>query len=180
MDAVEVPEEFDAARLVALLAPWQLRAIRVGGELTVHGDRSRTWLIHDGGRKFAAKLTFDGPRYVEPGLRIATAVDAAGILTGPPVRTASGELCSVVPRVGGRPWTIALLNWVPGDPIDPSEAGMQRPRSTWWLTLSAGGGCRAGCFTGIRRRRSCATRPPAAWRSSTGAPPAGAHCCSIC
>lgn len=124
MGAAEVPEELDDARLVALLAPWQLRSTTVGGELTVHGDRSRTWLIHDGGGKFAAKLTFDGPRYVEPGLRIAAAVDAAGICTGLPVRTADGDLCSAIPRTGGRPWTIALLSWVTGDPIVPSAAGM--------------------------------------------------------
>lgn len=121
--AFEGRDDFDDERLAALLVPWAMRSVRVGVELSVHRDRSRVWLIHDGALEVAAKVTFDGPVYVEPGLRIAIAVDDAGIPTGRPVRTQAGDLCSPIPRSVGRPWTIALLSWVPGSPIDPSEPG---------------------------------------------------------
>lgn len=44
------------------------------------------WLIQGDSRLYVAAVTFDGPSYVERGLQIAAAVDAAGIPTGSPVR----------------------------------------------------------------------------------------------
>ncbi|WP_194927276.1 phosphorylase family protein [Catenulispora pinisilvae] len=106
-----------AGRLPDLLTPWGLAGLRVGAELTGLGDRSRTWRIDAAGGQYAAKLTFDGPAFVEPGLRIAAALDQAGIPTGAPVPAVDGQLCRSVGGPG-RVWTLALLEFMPGEPLD--------------------------------------------------------------
>ncbi|WP_194924383.1 hypothetical protein [Catenulispora pinisilvae] len=69
--------------------PWRLRDARVAAELTDLGDRARVWRVKTGDGPVVAKLTFDRPGAVEPGLRIAELVEAAGIPTGAPIRTAA-------------------------------------------------------------------------------------------
>ncbi len=86
-------------------------------ELTEHGDRSRAWRVRADDGDYVAKLTFDVPAFVEPGLRIAAALDRAGITTGAPVPTVTGSLCRRVRRWPGG-WTLALLEFVEGRPID--------------------------------------------------------------
>lgn len=104
--------------IVRLLAPWRLRDARVAAQLTDLGDRARVWRVDTGDGPVVAKLTFDQPGAVEPGLRIAEVVQAAGIPTGVPIRTADGKMSTTVDRAPGRPWTLALHRFVPGPPLD--------------------------------------------------------------
>lgn len=110
-----------AGWLPELLAPWNLASVRVGAELTGLGDRSRTWRIDASSGAYAAKLTFDGPAFVEPGLRIAAALDQVGIPTGAPVSTVDGQLCRPVGGPG-QVWTLALLEFMPGEPLDLGDS----------------------------------------------------------
>ncbi|NLU70517.1 phosphotransferase [Streptomyces sp. HNM0574] len=108
-------------RLPELLGPWQLTRPRVAAELTVLGDRSRVWRVETGDGPYVAKLTFDEPAYVAPGLRIASVLDRAGVPTGAPVPAPDGSLYRPVVRHRGRPWTLALHTFVPGAPLEPSD-----------------------------------------------------------
>ncbi|WP_143174175.1 phosphotransferase enzyme family protein [Streptoalloteichus hindustanus] len=96
---------------------WELPAARVVEELTDLGDRARVWRVRSGDRDYVAKLTFDAPRFVEPGLRIAATLDRAGIVTGAPVPTRAGGLCRRVGWWRGG-WTLAVLEHVAGHPLD--------------------------------------------------------------
>ncbi|MBN6040390.1 hypothetical protein [Amycolatopsis sp. 195334CR] len=106
-----------ARRLPVLLRAWGLSGVRVVDELTQHGDRSRAWLVYAHNGSHVAKLTFDATDFVEPGLRIAAALDRAGIRTGAPIPTTTGALCHRIRRWRGE-WTLALLQHVDGRPID--------------------------------------------------------------
>ncbi|MFE0380813.1 phosphotransferase enzyme family protein [Streptomyces inhibens] len=105
-------------RLPDLLAPWDLPDARIGAELTDLGDRSRVWRVDTDRGAYAAKLTFDSPAFVEPGLKIAAALDRTGIPTGAPLPDADGRLCRPVGRPGDWPWTLALHTFVVGTPLD--------------------------------------------------------------
>jgi Ser/Thr protein kinase RdoA (MazF antagonist) len=96
-----------------LLGHWRLPAdVRV--ELApTQGHSSQTWLLSTDRHRYVAKLIRDQRRYVEPGLRVAAAVDAGGVPTGAPVPTRNGEFCVDVPG-DGYAWTLALLRYVPG------------------------------------------------------------------
>ncbi|MFI2367587.1 phosphotransferase enzyme family protein [Streptomyces sp. NPDC018833] len=116
-------------RVLDLLAPWRLPGARIGREMTDLGDRSRVWRLDTDIGPYVAKLTFDHPAVVEPGLEIAAVLDRAGIPTGAPIPAADGRLCRSVGRLGRRPWTLALHEFVPGAPLDlagktaPEQAG---------------------------------------------------------
>ncbi|MEU5541442.1 hypothetical protein AB0G85_03480 [Streptomyces sioyaensis] len=94
--------------VLALLAPWRLPGARIGREMTDLGDRSRVWRVDTDDGPCVAKLTFDSPVVVEPGLKIAAVLDRAGIRTGAPTPAADGRLCRSVGRLPRRGWTLAL------------------------------------------------------------------------
>lgn len=56
---------------------------------------------------------------------MAAEVAGAGIPTGPPVLTTDGEVCVDVDLMEARPWTLALLAAVPGDPLTPAMPGAE-------------------------------------------------------
>jgi hypothetical protein len=64
------------ARISNLLHHWPLPTPRISADLS---DRALAWRIDTAAGPRVAKLTFDGPEHVEPGLRIAAFLDAAGI-----------------------------------------------------------------------------------------------------
>ena len=115
-------DRVDAAAIGGAVAEhWGLR-----GPITEldRGSTARAWRIDtDSDGPLVARLT-DFPRaHVELGLRVAEAVDDAGITAGRPLRTLDGAHCVEVP--GGR---LALLRFVPGrmlerDEIDVAELG---------------------------------------------------------
>ncbi|WP_268908478.1 phosphotransferase [Catenulispora pinistramenti] len=97
-----------------MLREWPLRAPRIDADLTDIGDRALAWLIGTADGWYVAKLTFDGPEHVEPGLRIAGFLDAAGIPSGAPLLTNDRRWC--LPVDGD--WTLAVLHYVTGEPLD--------------------------------------------------------------
>lgn len=114
----------DGHDLAELLLPWNLTSpsfIEI-----VHRRRaSRTWWVDADKGRFVAKLTFDRRCFVEPGLKVAAEVAKGGIATGPPVPTERGELWVEVDRGTSRPWTLALLTPVLGEPLSPSAPGAE-------------------------------------------------------
>ena len=56
---------------------------------------------------------------------MAAAVAELGIPTGAPVPTEDGRVCVEVDRGPRRPWTIALLEAAPGEPLSPSTPGAE-------------------------------------------------------
>lgn len=97
-----------AAQLPSWLQGWGLAEPRIAAELTVTvtGDRRRAWQVIAGDHRYLAKLTFAAPRFTEPGLRIAAALDGAGITTGAPIRTTRGAVCEPVSRPTGD-WSLS-------------------------------------------------------------------------
>lgn len=114
-----------AGELMRALDPWDFVQIEIGRELPDRSDRSGTWLLTADHQRLVAKLTDDRPAYVAPGLQIAAAVDASGIRTGRPVRTASGCWC-VPMQVQGSTWSLAVLRFVTGGPVDLTMPSMPR------------------------------------------------------
>lgn len=109
----------DTTELEDLLGHWRLTPpvdVRRHGR----GPGSSTWLVTAGAKRFIAKLVHDQRRYVEPGLRVASLVDAREVPTGPPLATLSGDLCVEV-TIGAGSHTLALLRFVPGHPLDASS-----------------------------------------------------------
>ncbi|MEY9862777.1 Ser/Thr protein kinase RdoA (MazF antagonist) [Catenulispora sp. GAS73] len=109
------------ARISELLRHWPLATPRIGADLTDLGDRALVWRIDTPAGPYVAKLTFDGPEHVEPGLRIAAFLDAAGIPSGAPLPTRDGCWCLSMDGDSGRVWTLAVLRYVPGTPLDLRE-----------------------------------------------------------
>lgn len=90
----------------------------------VHGGRaSRTWLVTSADTRWVAKLIFDRPEFAVPGLAVSEVVAAAGVRTGPPVRTRDGEIATAGPTLNGRPTTLAVLRHERGRPLDPARPG---------------------------------------------------------
>ena len=87
---------------------------------------SDTWLVEAVEGRYVAKLVADRREFVEPGLRVASAVAAAGIPTGAPLPTRSGQLCMATFLEGARPATLALLEFVNGERLTPDAPDADR------------------------------------------------------
>lgn len=105
--------------IAGLLRAWRLSEPLSISPAEVQGDTSSAWSVTAGDRRFIAKLIHDRRRYAEPGLRVASAVDEGGVATGAPLLTADGELCIEV-HIDEKSHTLALLQFVPGQPLDAS------------------------------------------------------------
>ena len=102
----------------AALAAWplvtspQVRSIPGG----VTGD---CFLVRSGPDTFVAKFTYDDRETVERGLRAAALVqESTGMPTGRPLRTRTGELTVMVEGPPDHEHPLALLEFVPGRPLD--------------------------------------------------------------
>jgi len=96
----------------------------VGADVTAHngGMNSATWFVdHHGTRYVAKSVPVTNRDALVGGLRVAEAVDAAGVPAGAPLRTLDGDL---VGALAGRP--IALLTWVEGVPLIGETPDEQR------------------------------------------------------
>jgi Ser/Thr protein kinase RdoA (MazF antagonist) len=108
----------EAQTLRELLTAWELRPPVRLTLIVPGGTTSDVWRVDAANGVFAAKLVHDEPRFVEPGLRVAAAVAAGGVPTGGPVPTTAGAVAVHVPVGRSRFFTLALLDWCDGQPLD--------------------------------------------------------------
>ena len=108
-----------------LTRTWGLTVQRAQ-ELQHAGNGSRAWHVESAEGRFVAKLAFDRPSFVEPGLKVSSALAAEGLRTGAPRSTPDGRLAVGVPQPHGKEWTLALLAHVPGSRLQPSAAASER------------------------------------------------------
>jgi Ser/Thr protein kinase RdoA (MazF antagonist) len=109
--------EFDP---IAALEAWGLEDDPRVSLMPGQGHSSSAWLVETDGKQYVAKLIRDGRPYAEPGLRVARAVEEAGVSTGAPVLTLAGEVC-VEAEVDGSACTLALLRFAAGKPLKPTH-----------------------------------------------------------
>jgi Ser/Thr protein kinase RdoA (MazF antagonist) len=105
----------------ASLHHWPVGNVLRLTEIHHDGLAGRAFRAETSEERFVAKVAYDRPQFVVPGLAISERVASRGIPTGPPLRTATGEL-AVSLRCGESEWTLALLVEEPGAPIDLAEA----------------------------------------------------------
>ncbi|MBO0816683.1 MAG: phosphotransferase [Actinobacteria bacterium] len=95
-----------------------------GARIAAHdgGMGSRTWIVDHGDRRWVAKAVAPalGDQFAG-GLVVAQRVERAGILAGAPEPAVDGSLTVAVE--GHR---LALLPWVPGDPLTGEDRGERR------------------------------------------------------
>jgi homoserine kinase type II len=87
------------------------------------GMGSQTWIVDQGDRRWVAKSV--APHLAEPfarGLAVARLLDTAGIRAGAPAPALRGTL-TVDAASGDR---VALLTWVPGNPLTGTDEAEQR------------------------------------------------------
>lgn len=102
----------------ALAEHWGLASARVTP--LDGGMNSRTWLVeHDGSTYVAKAVAADAVAALQSGADIATTLAEAGLVTGRPVRTRTGDV--VATSVG-----LALLEHVPGRELDGESDEEQR------------------------------------------------------
>lgn len=85
------------------------------------GFTSEVWKVETGQACFIAKHAEQPQVAFEGGLRAAELAEQRGILSGSPLRTKTGALSILVEGVSGKAQPLALLHWVPGEPLDLSE-----------------------------------------------------------
>lgn len=112
---------FDDKALAELLAAWPLQPPVRLTRVLPGGTTSEVWRVGAANGTFAAKLVHDEQRFVEPGLRVAAAVAAAGVCAGAPVPTEDGEFAAPVTSPSGQRLTLAVLQWCEGQPLDTAE-----------------------------------------------------------
>ena len=101
----------------------------------VRGMTSDVWLAVDAeGDEVVAKLTYDEPSKVEAGLRAAELADEAGVRSGRPRRTTTGELVVSVSTDTG-PHPLAALEVVAGDRADLSEPAVDEQLGRMMATI---------------------------------------------
>jgi Ser/Thr protein kinase RdoA (MazF antagonist) len=111
-------------RLRAALKAWDVEDADV---LEIKpGVTSDVFLVMHGGARFVAKYCYDYREYFEVGLRASTIVrDRLGdgrVSVSVPVPAASGELTQMVAWPDGVDHPLALLTYVPGDPVQGDDA----------------------------------------------------------
>jgi Ser/Thr protein kinase RdoA (MazF antagonist) len=122
---------------------WSLSDVRV----TAHhgGMGSATWFVGHRGERWVAKLVAPvAGNQLAGALALAQRLDQAGIPSGPPVPAGDGRLAVDV----GAGW-LALLRWVPGDPL---TGGTTAERDLIGTTLAEVHEVLAGCDAGGAER----------------------------
>lgn len=105
---------------VRLADSWGLARTTV--EVHNGGMNSATWFVSDGSERWVAKAVAPvSRRSFTAGLAVAAALEDAGIPAGAPVAARHGDF---VVDADGIP--LALLTWVPGDPLSAAKPSGQR------------------------------------------------------
>ena len=106
--------------LLTALKAWHLPEL-----LTVHrlpgGFTSEVWLVEAKGERFIAKYAYQSQKDFEGGLYVAELAEQCGITSGAPLRTRNGALSMPVEGPHGQSEPLALLRFVSGEPLHPSE-----------------------------------------------------------
>jgi len=85
------------------------------------GFTSEVWHVETGNGCFIAKYTEQSQQAFEGGLRAAVVAEQEGIRSGAPLATKKGALSILVEGVHGEHQPLALLRYVPGNPLHFSE-----------------------------------------------------------
>ena len=108
--------------LFTILKAWDLPE-----PLTVHqlpgGFTSEVWLIETKEERFVAKYAYQSQEDFECGLYAAELAEEYGITSGAPLRTRDGALSILVEGPYGQSEPLALLRFVPGEPLNLSDSG---------------------------------------------------------
>ena len=108
--------------LFAALKAWPLLE-----PLTIHrlpgGMTSDVWRVEAGQERFIAKYAYTTRQAFESGLYAAQLVQKHGITSGVPLHTKQETLSILVEGRHGQSQPLALLYYVPGERLDPSEPG---------------------------------------------------------
>lgn len=102
------------------LARWGEGATKVGEEIRHGGVASRVWRADYGGAPVILKLILDRPAFAVPGLAVSAALARRGLRSGPPLETLQGEPAVEVGEDDNPSWTLAMLRYEAGDPLDPA------------------------------------------------------------
>jgi Ser/Thr protein kinase RdoA (MazF antagonist) len=102
------------------LQAWPLPAPPVVKRLA-SGFTSEVWLVEAGDERFVAKYAHQPQAAFEGGLYAAECAERHGISSGAPLRTRDGDLSFLVPGPHGACQPLALLRFVPGEPLLFSE-----------------------------------------------------------
>ncbi|HLJ35002.1 MAG TPA: phosphotransferase [Ktedonobacteraceae bacterium] len=111
-----ISDEILLATLKAWHLPEPLTVQRLPGGFT-----SEVWLVEAKGERFIAKYAYQSREDFEGGLYAAELAEQNGITSGAPLRTRDGALSILVEGPHGQSEPFALLRFVPGEPLHPSE-----------------------------------------------------------
>jgi len=106
--------------LLTALRAWDLSPLLLVQRLT-GGFTSEVWRIETGKEYFIAKYADQSQEAFEGGLCAAELAEQEGIQSGIPVHTREGALSILVEGVHGKRQPLALLRFVPGEPLNLSE-----------------------------------------------------------
>ena len=102
-----------------------LRAWNLSSPLTVTrlpgGATSEVWRVEAEKDCFIAKYADQSREAFEGGLIAAELAEQWGVRSGTPLRTSKGERSILVEGEHGKCWPLALLRFVPGEPLNFSE-----------------------------------------------------------
>ncbi len=113
---VRLSEEALLTALHAWLLPEPRLVRRLPGGFT-----SEVWRVEVGGEDFVAKYAYQSQEAFEGGLSAAELAEHVGISSGAPVRTKDGALSLLVEGPTGQRHPLALLHFVPGEPLNFAE-----------------------------------------------------------
>src|SRR6266542_2829190 len=103
--------------LIDIISDWQLpkpvSVVRLDGGFT--GD---VWRVEANGQLYIAKLAYESRDSFEIGLLASEIVERHGLRSGAPLRTPGGDVTVMVEHPPGKQHPLALLRFVPGDPLE--------------------------------------------------------------
>jgi Ser/Thr protein kinase RdoA (MazF antagonist) len=100
----------------ALRSSWRLPVADADVCEIPPGATASVFLVRVGGETFVAKFAYDERAYFEAGLRVSELVDGFPVAT--PVRASDGAWTTMLEWPAGLLHPLALLRFVPGDPIE--------------------------------------------------------------
>jgi Ser/Thr protein kinase RdoA (MazF antagonist) len=110
-------------RLLSALHAWHLPEPLVVQRMP-GGFTSEIWKVDAGSECFVAKYAYQSQEAFEGGLYAAELAEQYGIMSAAPLRTKEGALSTLVVGSHSERQPLALLRFVPGEPLRPGEPGV--------------------------------------------------------